>query len=524
MTEEEKKHRIYLAVPGVNVCWGTVIGVLRSTQKHIAFPYNGGMGFSGVEDFNILWTDAHNLYEKGMVTHFAMLHGDIHPAQDQFWLDILLDEMDKYGAALVSAISPIKDARGVTSSGICDLDDHWSPYRRFTMREVHEELPETFDNSMAGYPDRPLLHNTGLWVCDLSHPAFHETNALGELDLMFQFPTTAKRDDTGQWAHRRESEDWLFSRDLWNRGVRNTFITRKVRLVHHGKSDFTNQAAWGTYQNGDEDTAAKWRQDEIEKPLSVVQLLQFELGGKCNLGRVHTQCPNMSPERINTHVEQFPMDDDTIIEAATKAYNSLGFTGMVGWAYYNEPLLQEERMFGLMAQIKAHAPAARFILWTNGTLIPESCDRFRQFEQIVISGYGVESERGKNRLVLAGVNPTWVENAQLDNRMCMIYPDDADAPCLRPFVEFVFDHHGNAHLCCYAWRGSETFGNLMTDGIHTLASRWREMVREISGQKMTEAALGTCKRCGHRWNSYQQHDSRIIARARQYRKSLEVAQ
>ena len=73
------KYRIYLAVPGKHVCWGTVMGVVRSTAKHEALPFNGGFGFSGQEDFNVLWADAMNLYEAGEITHFAMLTGTSVP-------------------------------------------------------------------------------------------------------------------------------------------------------------------------------------------------------------------------------------------------------------------------------------------------------------------------------------------------------------------------------------------------------------------------------------------------------------
>lgn len=521
--QNDSKHKIYLAVPGVNVCWGTVMGVLRSTQNHIAYPYNGGCGFSGVEDFNILWTDAHNLYEQGRVTHFAMLHGDIYPAIDHFWLDVLLEEMDKHKAALVSAISPIKDHRGVTSSGICDLDDHWAPFKRFTLQEIHEELPETFDNVAAGYPDKPLLHNTGLWVCDLSNPAFHTVNERGELDLMFAFPTAAVRDKEGRWAHRRESEDWLFSRELWHRGVRNTYITRRIRLVHHGRQDFGNQEGWGTYRSGDEDTASKWRSASLEKPLAVVQLLEFELGPECNLSMKHKACPNRHQGRFELLDTSTELDDATIVNAAVTAYRDLGFTGMVGWIYYNEPLLQEERMFRLMARIKAEAPKARFILWTNGTLIPEDCDQYKQFSQIVVSGYNEASTRGKERLAAKGINCTFVENAQLDNRMDRVPPPEKEAPCLRPFVEFIFDAYGNTHLCCYDWRGEASFGNLMKDGIKKLATLWRETIKDIAGGKMNENAPEACRQCGHRWSQFQQHDAGIVQRCREYRKTLGVS-
>lgn len=511
-----EQHRIFLAVPGPQICWGTLTGVVHSTRKHIAYPHNGGIGFSGVEDFNILWAEAINDYERGEITHFAMLHGDITPSMDAPWLDVLLEEMDARGAALVSAVSPIKDSRGVTSSGIADLDDPWRPWRRFTIREILQHFPETFSAADLGYPDRPLLHNTGLWVCDLRRPEFRRTRA-NELDLYFRFPTRAVRGEQG-FIHQRESEDWAFSVDLWLRGIRDTYITRRIKLTHHGRADFVNHAPWGDFLEGDENTADKWRAEREKLPLYPLQLLNFELHPECNLGECHAwRCPNRSPERWASGVRQSPMTDDLIIAAAVAAYRQCGFNGLVGWAYYNEPLIQEGRMFALMDAIRARVPEARFILWTNGTLIPEMCWRYGQFSQIMVSNYGEESARGIARLKTAGIE-CFELPADLDDRLeKRDPPDNAQEPCLRPFVELAFDAYGSAHLCCYDWRGEFLLGNLHQQSFQTIAEAWRTAARKIAGETMADDAPEVCRRCARRWSRHQQHDAAIVARARRLR-------
>ena len=516
-------YHVYLAVPGVNFCWGTVTGVINSTKKHTCHPFNGGMGFSGVEDFNLLWTDAHNCYDRGEITHFAMMHGDIAPDTSQRWLDILIDEMESHNAAMVSALSPIKDSRGLLSSGICDLDDRWTPFKRFTIREVLNDFPDTFDNAAVGYPDKPLLHNTGLWVCDLRNPVFHALNADGELDLIFKFPDRSVRGKDGQWAHQRESEDWLFSRELWLRGVRNTFITKKVKLSHHGKMTWNNFTEWGTFNDGDENTADKWRVEKEKLPLATLQMLEFELGTKCNLADQHADCPNKSPLRFAALDAGKELDDDTIVASAAKAYNELGFTGMVGWIYYNEPLLESARMFRLMGQIRAAAPKAKYILWTNGTLIPEACEAYRNFAQIVISGYNEEGRRGFDRLAAKGIAARYMDNPALDGRLVNIAPKDDAQPCLRPFVELIFDAYGNSHLCCYDWQGKATLGNVHKEGFDVIAQRWRDQLPGIAGQSMNGEAPPFCKSCGFKWDKYQCHDEAIVDRARRFRAKLQEA-
>ncbi len=382
-------------------------------------------------------------------------------------------------------------------------------------------MPETFTNIDVGYPDRPLLHNTGLWVCDLRKPEFHATNPDGSLVLYFHFPTQAFRNGDDKWEHRRESEDWHFSRCLWLAGVTNTYITRKVRLRHHGDSTWTNFGAWGNYADGDEDTAFKWRPELERKPLRMLQMLQFELSEKCNLGFAHKLCPNLHHERFASLDSSKQLDDETIVRCAVAAYKDLGFTGFVGWAYYNEPLLEADRMFSLMARIKLQAPQARFILWTNATLIPEDCDAYRQFSQIIVSCYTDCSRQGLERLRAKSIPVDAIEDPQLDGRLSALSPENPSAPCLRPFVELPVDAYGNTHLCCYDWRGRGTLGNVFATRFAELAERWRhQILPTVAGREMSEAAPQACRDCGRRWDKYQQHDAGIVARARRWRDSL----
>lgn len=517
---ETKQHQIYLAIPGKQFCWGTVTGVINSTAKHVAHPFNGGLGFSGVVDFNVLWTDAINCYEAGRVTHFAMLHGDIEPDAEQRWLDVLLDVMDEKGAELVSAHAPIKDGRGLTSSGICDPSNPWGAYRRFTQHEILHELPDVFDNRLAGYPDRPLLHNTGCWVADLRKPVFREVNEDGDLKTLFRFPERIRRNQAGQWEHQQESEDWVLSRELWERGAVNTWITSRVRFTHHGTMSWPNWVDFGKYKS-DENTAVRWKKDRDALPLSLTQMLEFELGHKCNLGTIHTECPNLHPERYGTLDVSRELDDETIVKCAVQSYRELGFEGLIGWIYYNEPLLEAERMFRLMAWIKQEVPKARFILWTNGTLIPEECEHFQDFEQIVVSNYGAASQRGIERLMAKKVPCREIKEAKLDNRLVQLEPVDKSQPCLRPFVELIVDNYGNTHLCCYDWQGKGTVGNVLTEDFADIARRWREQLPSIAGHEMAACAPEVCRGCGHRWSRYQCHDETIVERARQWRSALQ---
>lgn len=255
-------------------------------------------------------------------------------------------------------------------------------------------------------------------------------------------------------------------------------------------------------------------------PLSLVQLLEFELGTKCNLGHVHHECPNLHPERYGSLDTSTELPDEVIVDCAVRAYRDLGFTGLVGWIYYNEPLLQADRMFALMGLIKAQVPQARFILWTNGMLIPEDCDQYAAFEQIVISGYNEQSRRGLAYLDAKGIDAMWCDNPRLDDRLQQITPAYPAQPCLRPFVEFIIDAYGNHHWCCYDWQGRGSLGNVLTTDFTDLARAWREQLPQIAGAEMTDQAPEFCRQCGHRWDTIQQHDEEIAAKAGRFHADL----
>jgi len=249
-------YTVFVAPPGPNFSFGTVRGLLALvSSKHKVELSASGNGF---DDFDILWTQALNASEEGKITHFAMLHLDIVPDSEngEIWLDTLIDEMDRLGLDMCSAISPLKDFRGLTSSGIGDPNDSWSPYRRICVREL-DSMPETFNAADLGYPDKPLLHNSGCWACDLRSTVFHQEAEDGTCGAYFAFPERVYRNPaTGRWMHARESEDWFFSRCLWRIGAK-TAITQKVKLTHMGRAGYKNHGRWGEMEHDDE-TAYKW--------------------------------------------------------------------------------------------------------------------------------------------------------------------------------------------------------------------------------------------------------------------------
>lgn len=190
--------------------------------------------------FNATWCDALNMRDgirqpKVPLDLYAMAHSDIELAP--YFLDTLYDEKVRFGADVVSAVVPLKEDSGLTSTA------YWTPTgpMRLTMKEV-AQLPETFGmddvRAVLKVPAwcGPLLVNTGCWLADLARPWCDEVH--------FEFLTNIVKEKDGFRVPVKMSEDWRLSKMLHERNCK-VLATRKVALNHHGDGKWTNQGAWG---------------------------------------------------------------------------------------------------------------------------------------------------------------------------------------------------------------------------------------------------------------------------------------
>src|SRR5689334_16752230 len=105
-------------------------GLMLASAKH-RYSVNTEGGSLLALMFNLLWCRALNQRAGRGWTHFAMHHSDIEAPAG--WADTLVDEMERVGADVLSCVVPIKDNRGLTSTGW--QDPHTRRIRRFTMAE-----------------------------------------------------------------------------------------------------------------------------------------------------------------------------------------------------------------------------------------------------------------------------------------------------------------------------------------------------------------------------------------------------
>jgi hypothetical protein len=197
---------------------------------------------------NFLWCTALNYRESKNLHWFAMLHADIEP--DAWWIDTLIAEASKYDADMMSAIVPIKDHVGVTSTALAKPGSRYGNFCRLTQAQVrHASFPDTFGiheavDALSRLPetlrvvDAPreaLMVNTGCFVCRLDRPWCEQV-------WFEQYDAIEKRE--GLWSPVYQSEDWNFSRHIAELGGK-VMATRLVNVHHFGDAEFLSDAVWG---------------------------------------------------------------------------------------------------------------------------------------------------------------------------------------------------------------------------------------------------------------------------------------
>lgn len=229
-------------------------GMARTFYSHASLTHNVFMKAIPTSllaaGYNQLWCEAINRQPEMKWRYLAILHADIVP--EDFWLDKLIELADKYDADVMSAIVPIKDSQGVTSTAVSRAHhmhgNNFSCYTRLTQRQVNDPLmPETFDwlmlreamPNLQGSIKLPeefnLLVNTGCVVirCDRQwSPNVHFT--INDRLVM----------NNGGLSFEVEPEDWYFSRRVREEGGR-VFATRAVKLKHVGTMEYISSGLWG---------------------------------------------------------------------------------------------------------------------------------------------------------------------------------------------------------------------------------------------------------------------------------------
>jgi SAM-dependent methyltransferase len=232
----ERKKVICLGCPSYGeLTSGAAIGLFRPSRRpqydvQIACHQSSLLA----SNMNALWCWALNTAHRGHCDYFAMIHADVEPGE--FWLDTLIDELEKNSLDVLSAVVPIKDQRGVTSTALArDDGDTFRVHCRLTMKEVWA-LPRTFTSEDVG---RDVLVNTGCWVCRFDESWAKKVHFTINDRVCFD----PKRE---LYFAQVEPEDWFISRLFHELGLK-VGATRALELEHRGTMAFTNRVPWGEH-------------------------------------------------------------------------------------------------------------------------------------------------------------------------------------------------------------------------------------------------------------------------------------
>lgn len=224
--------QVFLACPRYgHVEWESAASVMRASEL-CDVTVRPSMSSVLCDNFNRLWAEALNLRASRPLTHFAMIHSDI--SAESGWLDTLMLELQRANLDVISVIVPLKDERGLTSTGI--LKQATNRIHQFTLADVYN-LPVTFTlNDINHLEDEVLAINTGLWVCTFTQPWIEK--------IVFRTYTDIIKDEENSFHAVSLTEDWDFSLQCARLDVK-VGATRIVRVGHYGRKEYSNDTVWG---------------------------------------------------------------------------------------------------------------------------------------------------------------------------------------------------------------------------------------------------------------------------------------
>lgn len=205
------EHEVHLTASGISL---------------LAFNFNGG------------WAGALNMSPRP--DYFLMHHSDIGVG-GAGWLDYMISELERTNADVLSVVVPIKDGRGLSSTGLLRRTDGKHEHRRVTMKEL-DALPDTFtrEDVRTLFDDAADEHiltvNTGLFIARFDRPWVE--------DVCFTIKDRLTKNADGTTTAHCWPEDWNFSEWCYDKGLR-VVANKKVPVGHRGGTVFNNQKTWG---------------------------------------------------------------------------------------------------------------------------------------------------------------------------------------------------------------------------------------------------------------------------------------
>ena len=237
--------------------------------------------------------------------------------------------------------------------------------------------------------------------------------------------------------------------------------------------------------------------------MSSHTVLTFEISNDCNLRNVHKECPINARKYRDTSRR---LNDNAILEGIRQA-KTLHFTGFIAFHYYNEPMLELDRILKIIEK----TPDTHFLLWTNGTLLDREVENNRfleKFSGVVVSCYS-EKDKPFFEKLKAHYSNVQINDFKLDSRLNVYDRDPVyHLSCKRPLLELPIDFYGNAHICCMDWNNSYPIGNILATSLIEVVqgSRYQKILKQANQQWLSEASPALCQKCFKRLFVYHKSD------------------
>jgi hypothetical protein len=246
--------KIFLALPRAKHHSDENLNALRAwaSQKHFVEPYRTQSALISY-NCNGLLAKALNERASHAWSLFAMLHYDIRP--QQFWLDLLVDQLISHGADLMSAVVPLTGRdNGYTSTALAESANKFANRRRLTQSQVrHLRFPETFDVQMAALAIEQLPPPYQIFPCPRAFLWCNTGCFVVRIDRDWDWTTVCFASDdqlvisAGQYQEYVFPEDWTFSHRVAEAGGK-VMATRLVKLTHTSEEtgkQYHSDEVWG---------------------------------------------------------------------------------------------------------------------------------------------------------------------------------------------------------------------------------------------------------------------------------------
>ncbi len=226
--------------------------------------------------------------------------------------------------------------------------------------------------------------------------------------------------------------------------------------------------------------------------------VSIEISTNCN--RTCSYCPNV----LEGTPTEF-MSEDTF-NKVIKDLQSINFSGIINYHFYNEPLL-DKRLPEFVRYVRKHLPSCVSRVFSNGDFL--TLDLADRLIDAGVADFNITIHDKSDAKLLKKLNPvlekypeylsiSTLRDKPLFNRGGAVEVDllDKKDVCTDPLEVLQVDYKGNVLLCCNDYYRKHSFGNIADEEIYQIwqgddfFSLRRELRRGIAKLEICRVCMG----------------------------------